>query len=106
MLRNTSSVCEDALAETLRELLPSRENMRSDAGETERLPVFGAWSHRRRTCQRENRFFGLAAESMGSERYPVESWMVSGKNFTAAQEPAPACVRGGKAASRSKGAYI
>jgi hypothetical protein len=31
--------------------------MRSDAGETERLPN-RAWSHRRQTCQREKRISG------------------------------------------------
>jgi len=32
-------VPQDALAETPREILPSRETMRSDSGETERLPI-------------------------------------------------------------------
>jgi len=35
---NVFGVFEDALAETFREPLPAREIMRSDAGETERLP--------------------------------------------------------------------
>ncbi len=35
--------------------------MQDDAGETERLRLYQlkpAWSHRRQTCQRENKFSG------------------------------------------------
>src|SRR5262249_37292737 len=42
----------------IREPLPSGEIMRSDAGETELLPI-RAWSHRRQTCQREIKISGF-----------------------------------------------
>ena len=43
--------------------------MRSDAGETERLPNW-AWSHRRQTCQREKRISGdsVAGSMNGAKR--------------------------------------
>jgi hypothetical protein len=48
--------------------------MQSDAGETERLPN-RAWSHRRQTCQRENKISGDSVTgSMNGASAAVQPW--------------------------------
>src|SRR5437016_4378020 len=56
--------------------------MRSDAGETERLP-FWAWSHRRRTCQREKQFPALPPEVWVARAIQPNPGVEPGKNVNA-----------------------